>query len=265
MEKIKSYFIIVMIFLLLVGCSNDNQENYEKTSENDAEKSEAVIQAESEEVSKNATDGEISGSEKETQSAADTTATQPIKEYADIQNHWGKANIEFLMAKGGIDGYPDESFKPDGTITNAEFLKIAYLSATGESMPDSKVGEHWAKALFDKAEEKGIVTSGEMPATALSIKINRYQMARILVRLAENVLNEKTADTTGIERFMADYSTVNSKSYYKYYVEQAYIKGLITGMNDIGTFDGSKSGTRAEACTMIARLLDISKRAAIER
>lgn len=255
MRKIKSILIISTIFLLLVGCSKAKPADAQKS---DSEEVKSTINIESESEIK--VDEVLTEEKEDKNPVAENLVAGPIPVYADIQSHWGKANIEYLIAKGGVNGYPDGTFQPDGTITNAEFLKIAYLSATGETMPQAKAGEHWATALFSEAEKKGIVTSGEMPSTALSILITRYQMARIMIRLTENVLKEETTDTTGIEKLMSDYKTVSSKTYYNYYVEQAYMKGLITGMDDIGTFAGSKTGTRAEACTMIVRLLDKTKR-----
>jgi hypothetical protein len=253
MRIIKSLLIISVIFLLLAGCSKAKPADVQKS---DSEEVKSTIKNESEIKVE-----EVLTEEPEDKNAvAENLVVGPLPVYADIQNHWGKANIDYLIEKGGVNGYPDGTFQPDGTITNAEFLKIAYLSATGETMPEAKAGEHWATALFSEAEKKGIVTSGEMPSTALSILITRYQMARIMIRLTENVLKEEATNTTGIENLMSDYKTVSTKTYYNYYVEQAYMKGLITGMDDIGTFAGSKTGTRAEACTMIARLLDKTKR-----
>ena len=42
----------------------------------------------------------------------------------DIVNHWAKGDIIYLLEKGAIKGYPDGSFRPDETITRAEFLTI---------------------------------------------------------------------------------------------------------------------------------------------
>ncbi|MDW5300068.1 MAG: S-layer homology domain-containing protein, partial [Sedimentibacter sp.] len=53
------------------------------------------------------------------------TTTVYANEMLDIQSHWGKSNIEYLIGRGSINGYPDGTFRPDGTITRAEFVKIA--------------------------------------------------------------------------------------------------------------------------------------------
>ena len=42
----------------------------------------------------------------------------------DIKNHWAQKNIEELVALGAVAGCPDGTFKPDNTITRAEFATM---------------------------------------------------------------------------------------------------------------------------------------------
>ena len=42
----------------------------------------------------------------------------------DIDGHWAKANINYAVEQGWINGYEDGTFKPDQTITRAEVMKI---------------------------------------------------------------------------------------------------------------------------------------------
>lgn len=84
--------------------------------------------------------------------------------------------------------------------------------------------------------------------------ITRYEMARIFVRVDENILNNEQAYVSGIENLVGDYYKIPDE--YVSFVERAYFKGLITGIDNEGTFAGGKTGTRAEASTMIVRLID---------
>ncbi|MCT4507347.1 MAG: hypothetical protein N4A48_01050 [Tepidibacter sp.] len=86
-----------------------------------------------------------------------------------------------------------------------------------------------------------------MPETEWDKPITRYEMAQVMVRISEEVIKEDAKGTSGVARIMADYSEVSKQKAYKYYVEQAFMKGLISGRDAQGTFDGSSSGTRAEA------------------
>lgn len=44
--------------------------------------------------------------------------------FSDVEGHWAEKYIQILSAHGAIGGYPDHTFRPDQTITRAEFAKI---------------------------------------------------------------------------------------------------------------------------------------------
>ena len=52
--------------------------------------------------------------------------------FSDIKNHWAYTYINALSSKGIIEGVGDNLFNPDGTVTRAEFLKMA-MEASGIS------------------------------------------------------------------------------------------------------------------------------------
>jgi len=89
-------------------------------------------------------------------------------------------------------------------------------------------------------------------------------MAYVMVRVAENILQEEITDATGIGNMISDYQEIKANEKYKHYVEQAFVKGLVTGKTDDGLYDGTSNGTRAEAATMVVRLLDINTRQEVE-
>lgn len=182
----------------------------------------------------------------------------------DIQKHWGKDYISYLVNKGAIAGYPDGTFKPDQTISKAEFVKIAVSSAQNGKFTVADKGEHWASGVFRDAQTKFILRRNEMPESDWDKPINRYEMAMVMVRITENILKEDKTGTSGVANIMADYQEVSNKTEYQYYVEQAYMKGLISGMDKQGTFGGAKTGTRAEAATMVTRMLEVSKREKVD-
>lgn len=183
------------------------------------------------------------------------------RELSDIQNHWAKATIEHLIQIGAVNGYEDATFKPDHTITRAEFLKLACTSAardagaatiaTAESMSN-----HWAAGIFEAAVEQGIIEKGELLPATWDKPITRYEMIRILIRLSENTLGKPKASTIDIESMMSDYDQVLKNETYAYYVQQAYAKGLIKGIDESGTFAGDDTGTRAQAAAMVLSLIE---------
>lgn len=184
---------------------------------------------------------------------------------SDINGHWSADFVNRLVSLGGIGGYPDGTFQPDKTITKAEFLSIVMKSlAVDTSVYDNPI-EHWAGSTLMAAYENKIVYSSEISGTksALDAPINRYEMAMIMVRANENLQNEAEVGTAGINTVMADYSSKVANSEYKDYVEQAYMKGFISGVDNKGTFMGNGNGTRGQAATMVVRLLDKSYRSKV--
>jgi hypothetical protein len=180
----------------------------------------------------------------------------------DIGNHWGKTAINKLVSLKGINGYPDGSFKPDQTITKAEFITVAVRSAL-DGKVDPQIGSHWASGIFSTARDKGVLLRNDFPTDKWDEPITRYEMAYVMVRITEYIKDESKVSTTGVENIMEDYATVAQEKGYKYYVEQAFMKGLVTGMNANGLFNGEANGTRAEAATMAVRMLDKSERKAV--
>jgi hypothetical protein len=56
----------------------------------------------------------------------------PVSAFSDVPStHIHAEAINYLKQKNIIQGYKGNTFRPDSTITRAEFLKIAYLAATG--------------------------------------------------------------------------------------------------------------------------------------
>jgi hypothetical protein len=59
------------------------------------------------------------------------------KEFSDTKGHWAISYIQDLADQGYINGYPDGTFKPDRTMTKAEFT-TALIGSLGitPSEPD---------------------------------------------------------------------------------------------------------------------------------
>ncbi|MFC4600819.1 S-layer homology domain-containing protein [Cohnella hongkongensis] len=47
---------------------------------------------------------------------------QPDVRLNDIAGHWAEAGIRQAVEKGNVAGYPDGSFRPNRTVTRAEFV-----------------------------------------------------------------------------------------------------------------------------------------------
>ena len=56
----------------------------------------------------------------------------PITGFSDVKpGDWYYQDVMYLAEKGAISGFVDGTFRPDNTITRAEFVKIAVAAAQG--------------------------------------------------------------------------------------------------------------------------------------
>lgn len=144
---------------------------------------------------------------------------------------WFMPTISKLVELGGIQGYPDGSFKPNNSMTKAEFIKTLVISL-GES-ESSKSSDHWASGYISKAESLKFLEKGKLGN--IDKPISRLEAAEI-------VSNTFT--------YLKEIYEVNSDP-----ITRVSSKGIMTGYPD-GSFKGENSLTRAEASTIIVRLLD---------
>ncbi len=166
---------------------------------------------------------------------------------SDITDHWAKPYIDDLIAKQAISGYPDGTFKPENTISTAEFTKIL-VSALGYNMGNAQHG-HWASNYMAKAYDLDLILSREDEFEDYDAAITRGMMARMISRAMDERYD-------GIVKYIPqikDYNDMYAPN--KDAVLIVYRAGIVTGYPD-GTFKDQAVATRAEATTMLARLLD---------
>lgn len=88
----------------------------------------------------------------------------PRLAYADIEGHWAQSCIQNLSQRGTIRGYPDNSFRPNGPITRAE-----YAALLNQAFPDvelqrgtatfTDVSEtYWGQEAVQTAYQKGFLS-----------------------------------------------------------------------------------------------------------
>lgn len=84
--------------------------------------------------------------------------------FPDITNHWARPFIEGLARRGILNGYPDGRFRPDNSVTRAEFAAI--ITTTFSRIPKKREyisfvdvpNNHWAASAIRKAYETVFIT-----------------------------------------------------------------------------------------------------------
>lgn len=105
--------------------------------------------------------------------------------------------IEDLMEKGIMNGYPDNTFRPDGKMTRAEFTKVMVtadnLAQLEEKMNFTDIAEHWAREYIAIASSNGMIQGYEDKTFQPDKEITYAEVVAILLRSLgmEDKLNEE--------------------------------------------------------------------------
>jgi len=170
----------------------------------------------------------------------------------DISNHWAADRIKDLVARGAIKGYPDGNFRPDATITRAEYTTavvkaFSLTAANGKHFADTS--GHWARDYIAAATAAGIVGGYSDNSFAPDEPITRQQMASMVVkaaRLTTSAVSNQFSDNDSI----ADWARED--------VATAVSNQIIKGYPD-NTFKPGGKATRAEAAAVIVNALNLLK------
>ena len=188
-------------------------------------------------------------------------------DYSDVnQSAWYASYVNKISELNAFSGYEDGTFRPDNQITQEESIKTVVCLICGElnesNAPTVKntwnsKWSSWAVPYLDKAFELGLITEQDTMFKLVGIPCNRGEMAKVITRAVEYLKEDSVADTSTYITKLKDYSRM--KEEYKPYVLQAYAKGILSGYDD-GTFRDDGLLTRAEASSVLVRLIDKNER-----
>ena len=171
------------------------------------------------------------------QLTVDGSATVKIvdnsKGFIDTQDHWAKDAIDFVSARGLVNGMSATIYAPNNSTTRAQLWTI--LARQNDA--DLSGGATWYENAQNWAKDKG-VSDGANPNAA----INRAQMVTMLWRAVG-----QPAPATE-----ATFTDVSADSYYASAVSWAVENGVTTGVGG-GRFDPTATCTRAQIAAFLAR------------
>lgn len=191
--------------------------------------------------------------------AGTNQAAAATKNFTDLpSSHWAYDSIQKMQEKGIVKGYPDGRFKPSDTVTYGEFIKMAVVALNGkDDITNASDATHWASGYYKAAMDKNLFNSKQISERQLSRDIPRADMALI----SANAIKAGAVD--GYAELIESLPDVGKDTENEYQIVQAYGAGLITGYEG-GTFCPDGVLTRAEASTVIYRIIDKSARKAPE-
>ena len=156
------------------------------------------------------------------------------KGFIDTQDHWAKDAIDFVSARGLVNGMSATIYAPDTSTTRAQLWTI--LARQNDA--DLSGGATWFENAQNWAKEKGISDGANPNGT-----INRAQMVTMLWR----AVGQPAVGGT------ANFADVPADSYYAQAVAWAVENGITTGVGG-GRFDPTATCTRGQIATFLYRL-----------
>ena len=155
------------------------------------------------------------------------------KDFADTRNHWAKDAIDFVSARGLVNGMSATIYAPNNSTTRAQLWTIL----ARQNGADLTGGNTWFENAQNWAKAKGISDGANPNGT-----INRAQMVTMLWR----AVGQPAAGSA------ANFTDVSADSYYAQAVSWAVEHGITTGVGG-GRFDPNATCTRAQIATFLAR------------
>ncbi|ABR46530.1 S-layer domain protein [Alkaliphilus metalliredigens QYMF] len=168
----------------------------------------------------------------------------------DIDGHWAKERIQDWVAAELLSGYPDGSFKPDQSISRAEFMSLVnksfdYTVEKEGSFSDVSKDE-WFASVVAVANGAGYISGYDDETMKPNQPISRQEVATIItkiMKLEENV--EQAAEFTDHEG-IAQWS--------KGFIGAVSAARYMNGYPD-GSFQAKKEMTRAEAVAALDKVI----------
>ena len=193
-------------------------------------------------------------------------AAPAVKGFSDVpKGHWAHNSIMEMVEQGIFAGTtaPDANgialFSPDSTMTRAQFitlisrvcdLSFGEMGAKAEEMASYEL---WYEADWHRCVDAGIIEESEFGGLdGMSKAITREEMALLIYRTLDYQGEDVYFDMDLME--IPDWEKIDSS-----YVEGVlvcYEKGILVGVDSVGSFNPKGILTRAQGATVLYRVLN---------
>lgn len=188
----------------------------------------------------------------------DDTETKPEEnkpKFSDIENHWGRNDIEKASELGIMKGVSDYEFAPDDDLTRGMFVTILYRLEKEPEHTEIKFSDvNSADWYFDAvawAKENGITDGISDTEFGPNLKITREQMAVFMYRYAKYLKS-----VTDINTDIMSYKDYNDISEYAVDAMRWAAENKIMSGKSAATLNPSDTATRAETAAVVMRFIN---------
>ena len=186
------------------------------------------------------------------------SAAVSAAEYSDVSDtHWANEQIVYLQDE--ITGYPDGTFRPEKTVSRAEFLTLFARIAFPDEWKQAE-GDEWWKAAYDVCTSHRLLddTTGSraeaMPRGEIAALLDRFCSGWGGVHERADAANQLNINWTEQRMESPEWQPLwPDAAEYGNIVLVCANQGLLIGYPD-GSFKPEKGVTRAEAAAILARL-----------
>lgn len=176
--------------------------------------------------------------------------------------HWAYTQIERAYSEGVITGtYYNENtgerhFSPDEPMTMAQFVTILCRKFFPNEMETSQATTPWYAQAQEVALKHNLYDWTTEGTNGMDKPLNRYGMAQILYATLLAIGCAPTnEDMVGVSEQIADYDEIKNPTP----IVGVVSLGIISGVDEKGTFAGDTYMTRAQAAVVFCRLADITE------
>lgn len=184
--------------------------------------------------------------------------------FTDISNHWSKDAVQEMYTQGVVEGYDDNTYRPNNTVTRAEFatmlnrvlkLDISSLTADDEAtLPFKDVPEtFWAYEDIAQLYSAGIITGISETAFAPNDPIKRQDMAKLIYEANEQGALDLYAISS---KNVATFDDVGVISKYAVDAMTFTYQACIFNGDDKNNLNPKGFATRGETAQVFANTLD---------
>ncbi len=174
--------------------------------------------------------------------------------FPDIANHWAQDFIEALAQLRILNGYPDGTFRPDNSVSRAEFAAIVGTvfnkPQQREYVPFADVPQsHWAAKAIQKAYERGFIVGYPDGSFRPNNRIARSDVFVALVNGLELATKVQPDLVTALPQIYRD--ALNIPNYAKKQVAIATRVGMVASYPNVKLFNPTVAATRADIATIV--------------
>ena len=179
--------------------------------------------------------------------------------FPDVKNHWALPFIEALAKRRILNGYPDGSFRPNHSVTRAEFAAI--ITSTFDQIPKKREyipfvdvpANYWAFSAIQKSYETVFITG--FPNSEFRPK-NLITRANALVSIISGLGFTSSVDSdllTALPQIYRDYDQI--PDYAKIAMAISTKAGLVASYPDVKLLNPTLAATRADISVFVYQAL----------